>query len=578
MYPRSGKKLFATMPIGPCVGAWANRDSVFVASGGNIYELFNTPTAGPIPLSTTASCELLGAVTVGSNPVTMRANNDQLLVCSGGDAFLGDGMGNFYQPIISYASGTVDVAGSAVTWDSGNQFTIGGAEGAPISSGDYFQIGPRRYTVDTVIDATHLTIVGDAGSLAAASYQVGQSLLKGATVAMIDGYFIVNVPDSKTFMISGLEDGSTWNALEYATKNGSTDNIAAVSEIQGYLALIGDTNSTEIWQDTGAANFPFQRVTGSTMVVGADAAWSVAKMIDGSLMFLMNGDQGNGMIAQTNGGPPVRVSNYAMEYAMSQYSRTDDAIASSYVENGHSLYRIDFPSANLNANDVKAIGRTWEYDANTGVWAEIGIETSEDEVYGCDLGRYHVHVTWPGVAATAAGDLAMHLAFDYTNGNVYQVSPEFLDDNGVDFPVMRIAPHINSNLEQMQCNRFALDCELGTIDPSILGNDGKPLIPTVNMWYSVDGGFTYLSGGAASLGRSGEYQGTGLTYGEQTDTTPSSQTNPQAFESTPKWDQPGYFWISMTFKIKSTGKMLRALYNGLADVGPVSSGQPQQTQ
>ena len=568
MYPRSGKKLFATLPASPCVGAWSNREDVYVAAGGNIYQLFNTPTGGAIPLGTTASCDLLGAVTVGSNPVTMRANNGQLLICSGGDVFLSDGLGNFYQPIISYASGTVDVAGIAVTWDSGNQFTIGGASGAPIATGDFFQIGPNRYIVATVIDATHLTLTTPAGAFSGIAYQVGQTLLKGATVAMIDGYFIVNVPNSKTFMISNLEDGSMWNALEFATKNGSTDNIAAVVELQGYLALLGDTNSTEIWQDTGAVNFPFERVTGSSMTVGADAAWSVGRMIEGSIVWLMNGDQGNGMIAQSNGGTPTRISNYAMEYAISQYSRTDDAVASTYVENGHSFYRIDFPSANLNANDPNAIGRTWEYDANTSVWAEIGVETSEDEVYGCDLGRYHVHVTWPGSVSTGAGDLAMHLVCDYKSGNVYQVSPQFLDDNGVDFPVMRIAPHINSNLENTTCNRFAIDCDLGTIDPSILGLDGKPQIATVSMYYSDDGGHTWQDGGAASIGRSGEYQGTFLDFAELTDANPNSQTHPQAFQAIPQWDQPGWFWISKTFKIVSTGKMLRALYNGLVDIGP----------
>lgn len=584
MYPRSGKKLFATMPAGGANrGAWANRTAVFVAVGGNIYGLSNS-TIFPIDTGLGTSAVLIGAVTPGSNPATMRANGLQLGVCSGGNFYIADGSGNFYQPIISFATGIVDVTGNVVNWQSGSQFTLAGANGAPISTGDLFQLGASTYTVDVVTGPTTLTLTSVPTQQGAGiAYQVGESLVFGAIIEFIDGYFIINVPNSKTFMISNLEDGTTWNALQFGTKSGSVDNIACPISIQGSLALVGDTDSTEIWSDTGGTifdgvtTFPFQRISGTTLTIGADAAWSVAKMVDGSIIMLMNSDQGNGIIVQSNGGAPVRISNYAVENAIRQYSRTDDAIASTYVENGHSFYRIDFPSANIASQDPNAVGRSWEYDANTGVWAEIGITTSQDETYGCDLGRYHVHVTWPGNAYTAQGDVSMHLVFDYTNGNVYQVSPDFLDDNGVDFPVMRISPHINSNLEDMQCNQFALDCELGTMKPGINGPDGKPLIPTVTLFYSDDGGNTWNNAGAASLGRTGEYEGTFLRPAEQTDATPGSQTNPQVFEARPKWDNLGRFWISKTFKIKSTGKELRAVYNGLADVGPLKAGAPQAT-
>jgi hypothetical protein len=238
-----------------------------------------------------------------------------------------------------------------------------------------------------------------------------------------------------------------------------------------------------------------------------------------------------------------------MEYAMLLYPRVDDAISSSYVESGHEFYRLDFPTAN----------RTWEWDDTSRVWVELGVETAQDEVYSCDRGRYRVHVTWPN-------QMPMNLVGDFQSGKIYQVSPNFLDDAGTEIPVMRIAPHINTALDRRTILEFALDCELGTIDPSLLGLDGKLLIPLVSLFYSDDGARTWTNAGAASLGRVGEYGGTFLTQPEQFDLTPSSQTNPQVFEPLPRWNALGSFWISKTFKIKSTAKMLRAVYNGLAEV------------
>lgn len=563
MYPRSGKKKFATLPLGPTVGAWANIDRVFVGAGGNVYELLEDGTSN-----------LLGAVTVGSNPITMRGNGPQLVICSGGDVFVATGV-SFFRPIINYANGEVTVAGHAVTWLSGDKFIVPGGIGN-ISPGDMLMLNNVLYHVDTVTDEDNLTIVEDGGApIGAVLYQAGQRFVSGAMVEFIDGYFIVNEPNSKTFRISNLFDGTKWDSIDFATKSGSTDNIGAVAAVGGNLAVIGDTNSIEFWGDSGNADFPFARINGATLTMAAYAPWSVARLLDGSIIFLLGSDQGTGMIVQTAGGQPNRISNYAIENAIRKYRNTNDAIASTYLENGHSFYRIDFPSADPTNADPNLRCRTWEYDANMQVWEEIGVATAMEEVYGGDRGRYTVHVTWPTKGR-------MHLAFDYQKaadgitGNVWQVDPDFLDDDGVDIPIMRISPHINSYMAVTEVSQFALDCEMGTIDPTALGPDNEELIPTVQLYYSDDGGNTYTDAGAASLGRVGEYEGVYLTQMEITDPTSSSQTNPQVFECVPIWHGLGSYKISRTFKIKSTARQLRAIYNGLVEQKAGPQGAQQQ--
>lgn len=537
LYPRSGRKHAATAPTSPVEGMWSNKTRVFVGSGGNLYEEFEDATFSPS----------FGAYQIGTNPVTMRANGTQLVLCSAGNVYVATGT-DFFQPIVNYASGRVDVNNFDVTWLSGDKFTTLDGSG-DILPGHLFMIGHTVYAVAAVIDDTHLSLTTSAGVQSGQNYQVGETMLFGATVEFIDGYFIVNTPNTKEFRISNLFDGTKWDELDKAQKNGSMDNIARVMDLGGYLALIGDNNSTEIWGDSGDVDFPFARLNGRSMNVGTAAAWSVAELADGSLCWLASTLQGENVIVRTTGGEPQRISDHALENAMRGYSLVYDAIASSYLEDGHMCYRIDFPTAN----------RTWEFDATSNVWVELGVSTPADEVYACEPGRYRVHVTWPsGRRAELAGD--------YASGKIWEVSPNFLNDDGVDFPIMRIAPHLNPNLERMGADVFALDCELGTIDPAAIGPDGKQLIPTVALSYSDDGANTWREAEVASLGRVGEYEGAMITPAESFDTTPSSQTNPQVFQSRPMWYGLGSFLIARTYKLKSTGRMLRAVYNGLSGV------------
>lgn len=547
MFPRSGKKLFTSivnMAQGQRIaGAWANKSRTFWVAGTSLVEVFQDGTYRE-----------LGNIAVGSNPATMRANGNQLLICSAGNVYIYTGA-VLYQPIVNYATGTVTVAGASVTWDSGAQFQNPGGSGN-VQPGDLFMLPPDGLghgglgTVAGVIDATHLTLTTAMGNLANYPYQAGTELLTGVMPEFIDGYFIVNVPNTKIFRISALFDGTIWSELDFGEKSGSVDNIASIISNSGYLGLVGDTNSTEIWGDSGNANFPFQRISGQSLNVGTAAPWSLQKLTDGMAIWLMCSQSGEHQVVMSAGGAPQRVSNHALENALRSYGPIFDAISSTYLENGHEFYRIDFPTAN----------RTWEFDRTSGVWTEQGTTTPQDEVFGAEWGRYRVHVTWPnGQPMDLVGD------FRDGSGRIWQVSPDFIDDDGTDIPLLRVAPHINTGLEWMSASVFELDCELGTVDPSLKGPDGKQLIPTVSMAYSDDGARTWKEAGVASLGRAGEYEGTFLTQADISAPI-GSQTNPQVFEPKPRWAGLGSFWISRTYKIKSTARELRAVYNGLAEV------------
>lgn len=538
LVPRSGKRLFTTLPTSPIHGSYANKTRAFYASGGVVYEVFADGTFN-----------VIGNIDIGTNPATFKANGTQLLICSAGKVYVADGL-TIFRPIVNFASGTVNVNGTAVTWVDGDLFQDPTDPTGDIVPGNLLMLGTTVYNVTAVANNQNLTIDADAGMVLGLRYQAGTEYLSGVMPEIIDQYGIVSIPNTKIFRISNNADVSKWDELDTGEKSGSVDNIAAIKDLSGQLALIGDDDSAEIWGDSGNSDFPFERISGRSLNVGTAAPWSVAKLPDGTLVWLVSTEVGEHSIVASAGGEPVPISDRALENTIRQYSRVYDAIGSTYLENGHLFYRIDFPTAD----------RTWEYDATEKVWVELGKETAENEVYAADHGRYQVHVTWP------EGN-RMDLAGDYASGKIWQISPDFVDDDGVDFEVMRIGPNTTNGWKFATVAEFTMPCELGTVDPTALGADGKPLVATVSFSYSRDGANTWIPAEAAgALGRAGEYEGVQLTPAESTDAGANSQTNPQAFISRPTWTGLGAFQIAWTPKVKSTGRMLRAIFDGLIDV------------
>lgn len=183
-------------------------------------------------------------------------------------------------------------------------------------------------------------------------------VVEGADLgAFLEGYFIRLDVASSTFAISALEDGLTWDSTMFAQRSLAADPWVSMAISHGELWLFGEQTS-EVWQNTGAVNFPFVPIPGATLEQGCAAAFSVSRL-GSSLMWLAQNDQGQFTVCRSNGYQATRVSNHAMEAAIQAYRDLDDADAYSYQEHGHEFYILNLPSADL----------TWAYDATTNMWA-----------------------------------------------------------------------------------------------------------------------------------------------------------------------------------------------------------------
>lgn len=297
------------------------------------------------------------------------------------------------------------------------------------------------------------------------------------TVAYIDGYFVFNEPNSQRFWVTALLDGTDIDALEFASAEGSTDDLVSLIVDHNEVWLFGQ-NSVEVWYDAATPDFPLQRIQGAYNELGCAAAFSVAKL-DNSLFWLGADTRGKGVIYKANGYTGQRVSTHDVEWHIQQYETLSDAVAYTYQQDGHAFYVLNFPSAD----------KTWVYDAATDEWHERA---------GFDNGQFVRHRG--NSQATFNGEIVIG---DFENGNLYTYDLDYYQDNGQIQKWLRswrALPPDQNDLNRTTHHKLQLDMETGV---GLITGQGEN--PEVMLRWSDDGGHTWSNEHWSSAGRIGEY-------------------------------------------------------------------------
>lgn len=297
------------------------------------------------------------------------------------------------------------------------------------------------------------------------------------TVCYLDGYFVFNQPNSQLMWVTSILDGTSIDPLDFASTEGSPDGLVAVASNFREIWAFG-TNSIEVWYDSGATDFPLQRIQGAFNELGLAAPYSVAKM-DNGLFWLGRDRRGQGMVYRANGYAGQRISTHAVEWQIQQYADMSDAIGYTYQQDGHSFYVLVFPSANT----------TWVYDAATQAWHERA---------GFIAGAFTRHRSNCQMAFN--GKIVVG---DFENGNIYSFDLEDYSDNGSIQKWLRswrALPQGQNNLKRTAQHSLQLDVESGT------GlNLGQGSDPEIMLRWSDDGGHTWSNEHWAKMGKIGEY-------------------------------------------------------------------------
>jgi hypothetical protein len=280
-------------------------------------------------------------------------------------------------------------------------------------------------------------------------------------VIYADGYILWTVEDSEQFFISGLDDALTYDAADIASVEGFPDDIVGVindhREIQFYGA-----QSTEVFYNSGAADFPFVRQGNAFIERGCFDRDSIVK-IDNSVTFV-----GNDRIVYTlSGYQPQRISTHAIEkfLADATYAR-----AFTYTQEGHKNYCLEVD------------GGTLLYDHSTGAWHE----------------RQSWDSTWWRVNGSVEA-YGLTLMTDRETGNIYTPNLDSFTENGEIIAVEITLPTIEAGRVRKNMYAFEVDCETG------VGNSAAA-DPQLMLTYSDDGGRNWSNEMWRSLGAVGTYR------------------------------------------------------------------------
>lgn len=301
----------------------------------------------------------------------------------------------------------------------------------------------------------------------------------GANVVQyLDTYFLFNRPNTQQFYVSPpLWDGITpFDPLDIASKSGSPDDLQTLIVMHREIWLIGTNLSTEVWYNSGAADFTFERLPGVFVDHGCAAKYSVARQ-DVSIYWLSLDAQGRALVLEGTNYAARRISTHAIEAEFETYPDIADAIGFTYQQEGHTFYQLTFPEAD----------KTWVYDVSTGLWHE---RTWTDE--NGDEHRHRANCATPAYSQIVVGD--------WESGELYAYDQEAYTDNG--FPIVRRRgfPHLGSDAKRVFYQKFIADIQVGTA-PETLTSDP----PEISLRWSDTRGASWGNPVRQSVGSAGQY-------------------------------------------------------------------------
>ena len=295
-------------------------------------------------------------------------------------------------------------------------------------------------------------------------------------VRYVDGYFLVTT-DTKKFIISALNDGSSWNALDVGTAESDPD-VVMVPEILNNQPYIFGTETTEAFSNQPVgADFPFVR-TGTFLDKGTKAPFSVIKA-QSQIYFVGGGKGESPAVYQYGGGAQAqKISTEGIDSILQRL--TDDELADifawTYAQKGFYFVGFTLPSTTI------------VYDTRIGRWHERkSFVTFQDGT--TSYTRWRVNSIVQAYGKLIVGDMV--------DGRIGSVDIDIYDEYGAEIRRRVSTQPFQNNMTSFRVPMIELTMESG------VGN-ADDADPQVTMSRSIDGR-TWTDPRARSVGAIGEF-------------------------------------------------------------------------
>jgi hypothetical protein len=507
LYGTPGLDTFSTAGVGSVRGCLqATNGRAFAVSGSKLYEVNSAGTSTE-----------LGTLDGSSGLVTMAENGFQLGICDGDKIYIF----TYATPATSVTNGTF---ASDTGWTKGAGWTIaagvadaaGGISTALSQTAGVALVEGRAYTVTftatRAAGSVTVSVGGTNGTARSSSATFTETIIAGSTqiiaftgagftgtidtvsvtpaafekvtdadlpsagtITFIDGYFVINKNGTGAKYISALYNGFSWNALDFVSAESSPDLLKRVFAALGQLFDFG-AYTTEVFTNTGSSSFPFERIAGGKMEVGIVAPHT-AVGLDNAVFWVGQDALGRGIVYRASGFTPQRVSTHAIEQAIARATDIENMFAFAYQQDGHTFYFLS--GGGLETSLV--------FDLTTGYWHERAYLNAE--------GNFETHL-----ASCCMSAFGKHLVGSRLDGKIYDMSPDYFDDDGDEIAAERTFTHLSDEGRAFRMNALEVAFETGVGLQSGQGSD-----PVASMLLSKDGGRTFIDCGTASLGAVGQY-------------------------------------------------------------------------
>jgi len=277
---------------------------------------------------------------------------------------------------------------------------------------------------------------------------------------------------------AGVAPFTVTNNGQLQTANVTTHpgNIVACRTLHRRLFLFTSTY-TEIWENAGAANFPFRRNNAFLIELGTVGAQSIKTGFD-RMFFLSQDRDGLGAVMMVTGVQAIPISNTALDFQLQNYNNPSSCDVALYRENGIIFYRLNFTEDN----------HTYVYN--------VSMSTQQNPMWHEEqMLNGNRHVT--GVNANFIG---ANYFGHYSKNVIYYSDDSLVTNDNEAIPRIRITKDlVRPDYRGIRINRMQLDLLQGVVD-----DVGINEAPVVFMSVSKDGGVTYGAKLPALMGKLGE--------------------------------------------------------------------------